>query len=98
MNQKVNNAIGGYEDCHAVNQPKGLDAYAMPKPYPTMEQVEASRDPYHVPSPIYTREELVDCIAKAMNAEWFAHGKEGLTPRIDVALDALIAIGAVRVK
>ena len=81
------------EDCHIVNQPKGLDAYAMPKPYPTMEQVEASRDPYHAPSTAYTREELVEIMQKAMGYQ----STDGLT-HLYKALDALIAIGAVRVK
>lgn len=82
------------EDCHIVNQPKGLDAYAMPKPYPTMEQVEASRDPYHAPSTAYTREELVEIIAKACFGEAWKCQRLLMT----TALDALIAIGAVRVK
>jgi hypothetical protein len=81
--------INGYEDCNVVNQPKGLDAYAIPKPYPTMEQVEASRDPYH--APIYTREELVEIMYEAT----YCCSCEN---DIEAAIDALIAIGAVRVK
>ncbi len=86
--------INGYEDCHVVNQPKGLDAYAIPKPYPTMEQVEASRDPYH--APIHTREELVATMLGSQKVHedylWV------MRKEMERALDALIAIGAVRVK